>query len=147
MSTESPGRPETYRSPGADRAADERSIGELFSAVSEDISTLMRQEVELAKAEVRQSASNAGAGVGLLGGAGVAGHMVLLFVSISAWWGIAQWIGQAWSGLVIAVIWAIIGAVLYSVGRTRLKQVEGLPRTTETAKQIPDALAGHEETR
>lgn len=96
---------------------------------------------------MRQSATQAGAGVGLLGGAGVAGHMVLLFVSISAWWGIAQWIGQAWSGLVIAVIWAIIGAVLYSVGRRRLNQVEGLPRTTETARQIPDALAGHEETR
>jgi len=139
---------EAYRPPDSGRgAADDRSVGQLFSAVSEDISTLIRQEVELAKAEVRQSATQAGAGVGLLGGAGVAGHMVLLFVSISAWWGIAQWIGQAWSGLVIAVIWAIIGAVLYSVGRSRLKQVEGLPRTTETAKQIPDALAGHEETR
>ena len=126
---------------------DDRSVGELFSAVSADISLLIRQEVELAKAEVRQSASQAGAGAGLLGGAGVAAHMVLLFLSISVWWGIAQWIGQAWSGLLIAVTWAIIGAVLYSAGRGRLKQVEGLPRTTETAKQIPDALAGHEETR
>jgi len=144
---------EGYRPTGASRVdggrteSDDRSVGELFSAVSADISLLMRQEVELAKAEVRQSATQAGAGVGLLSGAGVAGHMVLLFISISAWWGIAQWIGQAWSGLIIAIIWAIIGAVLYSAGRKRLKQVEGLPRTTETAKQIPDALAGHEETR
>ncbi len=138
---------EAFRTRDAGTDASDRSIGELFSAISEDISTLMRQEVALAKAEVRQSATNAGAGVGLLGGAGVAGHMVLLFVSLSAWWGIAQFIGQAWSGLVMALVWAIIGAILYSVGRTRLKQVEGLPRTTETAKQIPDALAGHEETR
>jgi hypothetical protein len=124
---------------------DERSVGELFSAVSRDLSTLMRQEVALAKAEVRESATKAGAGVGLLGGAGVAGHFVLLFLSIAAWWGIAQWIGQAWSGVVIAVIWAIVALILYSAGRSRLRQVEGMPRTVETTKEIPDALAGREE--
>ena len=128
-------------------AEDERSVGELISAVSEDFSTLMRQEVELAKAEVRESASRAGAGVGLLSGAGLAAHMVLLFLSIAAWWGIAQWIGQAWSGVVIAVIWAIVALVLYSSGRSRLRQVEGLPRTVETTKHIPDALAGKEDSR
>lgn len=125
--------------------SDDRSIGELFSAVSEDLSTLMRQEVALAKAEVRESAVNAGAGVGMLSGAGVAVHMVLLFISISAWWGIAQWTGQAWSGLIIAAVWAVIAAVLYAVGRAKLNRVEGVPRTTETAKQIPNALAGNEE--
>lgn len=138
----------TPRRPGdGTGATNDPSIGELFSAVSQDLSTLIRQEVALARAEVRQSAVNAGAGVGMLGGAGVAVHMVLLFLSISAWWGIAQFIGQAWSGLVIAIIWAIIAAILYSVGRNKLKQVEGVPRTTETAKQIPTALAGNEETR
>src|SRR4051812_35738066 len=85
--------------------ADERSVGEIFSAVSQDLSTLMRQEVELAKAEVRQSAKQAGAGAGMLAGAGVAGHMVLLFISISAWWGLGQFIGGAWSALVIALVW------------------------------------------
>jgi Putative Actinobacterial Holin-X, holin superfamily III len=128
-------------------AEDDRSIGELIAAVSEDFSRLMRQEVELAKAEVRESATKASAGVGLLSGAGVAVHMVLLFLSIAAWWGIAQWIGQAWSGVVIAVIWAIVALVLYSSGRSRLRRVEGLPRTVETTKQIPDALAGKEDSR
>lgn len=136
----------TYRPP-AGPEPDERSIGELISAVSSDFSTLLRQEVELAKAEVRQSATRAGAGVGMLGGAGVAGHMVLLFLSIAAWWGIAQWTGQAWSGVIIAVIWAIVGLILYSTGRSRLRQVEGVPRTVETTKQIPDALAGNEDSR
>ena len=126
---------------------DDRSIGELFSAVSADLSTLIRQEVALAKAEVTQSATQAGVGVGLLSGAGVAGHFVLLFLSIAAWWGIAQWIGQAWSGVVIAAVWAIIAAVLYSSGRSRLRNVEGVPKTVETTKQIPDALAGREDNR
>ena len=125
---------------------DNRPIGEVFSAVTSDLSTLMRQEVALAKAEIRESATQAGAAVGKLAGAGVAGHMVLLFVSVSAWWGLGQFIGNAWSALVVAAFWAVVGAVLYSSGRAQLGQVEGLPRTTETTKQIPPALAGHEET-
>src|SRR6188472_1600547 len=118
MSTES-----TFRPPPSDRpgerpgegagTGDDRSVGELIAAVSEDFSTLMRQEVELAKAEVRESATRAGAGVGMLSGAGVAVHMVLLFLSIAAWWGIAQWIGHAWSGVVIAAVWAVIALILY----------------------------------
>ena len=70
MSTES-----TFRPPPGERPGDDRSVGELISAVSEDFSTLMRQEVALAKAEVRESATQAGAGAGLLAGAGVASHM------------------------------------------------------------------------
>lgn len=126
---------------------DDRSIGELLGAVSQDLTTLLRQEVELAKAEVKQSATRAGAGAGMLGGAGVAAHFVLLFVSLSAWWGISQWTGQAWGALIIAVVWAVVAGVLAALGRTRLKQVQGLPRTTETAKHVPDALKGKEETR
>jgi len=124
----------------------DRPIGEVFSAVTADLSTLIRQEVSLAKAEIRQSATQAGAGAGKLAGAGVAGHMVLLFVSVSAWWGVGQFIGNAWSALVVAVFWAIVGAILYASGRSSLSKVEGLSRTTETTKQIPPALAGHEET-
>ncbi len=131
---------------GAARGVDDRPIGEVFSAVTADLSTLIRQEVALAKAELRQSATQAGGAAGKLGGAGVAGHMVLLFVSISAWWGLGQFIGNQWSALVVAAFWAVVAAVLYSSGRSQLKQVDGLPRTTETTKQIAPALAGHEET-
>lgn len=126
--------------------APDASVGELFAAVSQDLSTLMRQEVALAKAEVRESASRAGQGAGLLTGSGIAAHMVLLFVSISGWWGLGQFIGNAWSGLVVALVWAIIAASLYVVGRTKLQRVQGLERTTETAKKIPTALAGNEES-
>ena len=131
---------------GARGQVDNRPVGEVFSAITADLSTIIRQEVALAKDEIRLSATNAAAGAGKLAGAGVAGHMVLLFISISLWWGLGQFIGNAWSGLVVAALWAVVGAVLYASGRASLTQVEGLPRTTETAKQIPPALAGHEET-
>ena len=123
------------------------NVGDIFADISRDLSTLIRQETELAKAEVRESASRAGAGAGMLGGAGVAGHFVLLFLSIALWWGLGSAIGRGWSALVVAVIWAIIAAVLAAMGRTKLKQVKGIPQTTATAREIPDALKGNEDKR
>ena len=122
------------------------TVGELFSEVAEDLSTLMRQEVELAKAELRQSATRAGKGAGLLAGAGVSGHMVLLFASVAAWWGIGDATGHGWSALIVAAIWLVIGAALGLMGRREISAVPSIPQTTQTAKQIPDALRGNEGT-
>lgn len=121
------------------------SIGELLSDVSQDITTLLRQEVELAKAEVKQSASKAGKGAGMFAGAGVSAHMVLLFVSIAAWWGIGDSTGHGWSALIVAAVWLIIGAILAVLGRSELKAVNGVPQTAETVKKIPSAVKGNEE--
>jgi hypothetical protein len=124
------------------------SIGGLVSDISADLSTLMRQEVALAKAEVQQSAKQAGKGAGMLAGAGVAGHFVLWFLSITLWMALAYLLDDlAWSALIVAVIWGIVAAVLAVVGRNQLKNVEGVPRTTETAKRVPDALKGNEDPR
>ncbi len=128
-------------------AVEQQSVGDLLAAVSTDLSTLMRQEVALAKAELSQSAKQAGKGAGMLAGAGVAGHMVLLFISIALWWGIGDKTGHGWSALIVAVIWAIIAAVLAARGRKEMKNVTGVPRTTDTVKKIPSAVAGNEETR
>jgi len=121
------------------------SIGELLSDVSQDLSTLMRQEVELAKAEARQSATKAGKGAGMFAGAGVAGHFVLLFLSIALWWGLGNAIGRGWSALVVTLIWAVIAGVLALLGKKEMKQIRGLGTTTDTVKKIPPALKGHEE--
>ena len=123
------------------------SVGQLLGEISGDLSTLMRQEVQLAKTEVRQSVSKASKGTGLLGGAAVAAHMVLLFLSVALWWALGTRIGRGWSALVVALIWALIAAVLAAVGRSQLKAVTGLPKTTQTAKRIPDALKGNEDSR
>jgi hypothetical protein len=122
-----------------------RSVGELLGDISGDLSTLVRQEIALAKAEVRQSASDAGRGAGLLSGAGVAALLMLVFVSVSAWWGLGQYLGREWSALVVAGIWAIAAGVLALAGRARLRRVAPVaPRTTETAFRIPDAMKGHD---
>ena len=122
-----------------------RSIGELLSDVSQDITTLLRQEVALAKAEVKQSVTNAGKGVGMLAGAGISGHMVLLFLSVAGWWGLGDEIGRAWAALVVAAVWLLITAALALTGRKELQSIGGIPQTTDTLKKIPNAAQGHEE--
>jgi len=116
------------------------SLGELLGDVTRDISSLMRQEVELARAELTQSAKRAGAGAGMFGGAGVAGHMALLFVSIAAWWALGDAIGRGWSGLVIAVVYAIIALILFLVGKKRFASIKGMPQTADSVKKIPEAF-------
>ena len=120
--------------------ADNNSLGDLLGEVTRDLSTLMRQELELAKAELKQTASRAGKGGGMLAGAGVAGHFVLLFLSIALWYAMGQLMGLGWSAVVVALIWGIIAAVLASVGRKELKSVKGMPQTTETLQEIPQTL-------
>jgi hypothetical protein len=119
------------------------SVGELVGHVAQDLSTLMRQELDLAKAEVKQEITKTGKAAGMLGAAGFAGYMVLLFASIALWWGLANVMDQGWAALIVTAIWAVIGAVTFVVGRRQLKEVNPKPeQTVETVKELPDALKG-----
>jgi Flp pilus assembly protein TadB len=131
----------------AHQRADNASLGELLGDVTRDLSTLMRQEVELAKAELKQSATKAGKGGGMLAGAGVAGHFVLVFLSLALMFGLGALMPLGWAAVIVAVIWGIIAAVLASRGRKELKQVQGLPQTGETLSEIPPTLKPGEVNR
>ena len=131
----------------SEQKAAETSLGDLLGEVTRDLSTLMRQELELAKAELRQTATQAGKGAGMLGGAGYAAIMAVLFLSIALWWALGYLVGNGWSGLIVAGLWAIIGLVLFLMGRKELKTVKGAPRTVDSLKKIPDTLKRNEENR
>ncbi len=131
----------------SEQKAESTSLGELLGEVTSDLSTLMRQELELAKAELKQSAARAGRGAGMLGGAGYAALMAVFFLSVALWWALGYLTGLGWSAVIVAVIWAIIAAVLFVTGRKQLKSVEGAPRTVESIKRIPDAVKRNEENR
>ena len=62
---------------------EQTSVGELIGNISNDLSTLFRQEVELAKAELKQEASKAGKAAGMLGAAGYAGHLMVVLLSFA----------------------------------------------------------------
>lgn len=119
------------------------SVGELIGDVARDLSTLMRQELLLAKAELKQEAGKAGKAAGMVGAAGFAGYMVLLFLSTALWWGLSNVMDQGWAALIVAALWAVAGAVLYTVGRKRLAELNPTPeRTAETLKELPDTIRG-----
>ncbi|MEV7232128.1 phage holin family protein [Polymorphospora sp. NPDC051019] len=120
----------------------EASIGELLGEVSRDFSMLLRQEAELAKAEFREEARSAGTVAAMFGGAALAGLLAVLFLSCALWWGLSNVMDQGWAALIVAVIWALIGSVLLSRARNRMKTIRPLPRTTQTAREIPDAVRG-----
>jgi hypothetical protein len=130
---------------GKHRDPEGLSLGELFAEVSRDLSTLLRQEVELAKAEAMTSAKRAGKGAGMYGGAGYAAGMTLLFLSTALWWALGSAIGRGWSAVVVAVVWAIVAAVLAARGRAEMRKAPGLQQTADSLKKIPHALQGHEE--
>jgi hypothetical protein len=138
--------PETLSS-AAHAKSSATSLGDLLGDVTRDLSTLVRQEVELAKVEAKQSATRAGKGGGMLAGAGVAGHFVLVFLSVALWWALGTLMGLGWSAVVVAVIWAIAAAVLASTGRKELKAIKGMPQTAATLQEIPPTLKPSEDNR
>src|SRR4051794_3705330 len=117
------------------------TVGQLLGEVSKDLSTLMRQELELAKAELKVEAKKAGQGAGMFGAAGFAGYMVLLFLSFALWWALENVMDAGLAALIVAVIWGVIGAVAFVTGRKKFREVNPKPeRTVETLQQVPPAL-------
>ena len=79
----------------------------------------------------------------MLGAAGFAGYMTLLFASIALWWALANGMDEGWAALIVAVIWGVAAAVLAVVGKKRMASVNPKPeRTVQTLKEVPDALKG-----
>jgi len=136
----------TDPTPSEQKAAS-TSLGDLLGEVSRDISTLMRQEVTLAKAELKESATKSAKGAGLMGAAGYGALMAVFFLSVALWWWLGTLIGGGWAAVIVAVLWAIIAAILFVVGRGQFAQVEGAPQTVNTLKEIPETLKRNEENR
>ena len=121
---------------GAEPSTSDQSLGELFAQLSSDLSVLMRDEVELAKVELKEAIGRAGRAGGFLGGAVLAGSMVLVLLSFAAAWGLAEVMPEGWAFLIVAALWGAIGAFLYLHGRERLKNVNLKPgQTVQTLKE------------
>ncbi|MGC9379705.1 phage holin family protein [Streptomyces sp. MH13] len=115
---------------------DDRSVGQLMSRVTADLQILFRQEIELAKAEIKEEGTRAGKAAGMFGGAGFAGYMVLLFLSLAAVLGLANVMDGGWAALIVTAVWAVVAAVLYMKGRAGMRTVSPKPeRTVETMKE------------
>ncbi|MCY7395311.1 MAG: phage holin family protein [Nocardioides sp.] len=121
----------------ADRpTTDQRSLGDIVSSVTQDISTLIRQEMDLAKTELKEEVGKAGKGAGLLGGAGLAGYFVLLFLSLTGLFALDEALPLWASALIVTGVWAIVAAVLALTGKKAIQESNPqLPMTQQTLKE------------
>jgi xanthine/uracil permease len=116
---------------------DERSLGDLFSDLSRETTTLVRQEVQLAKAELTQSATEAARGIGMLVAGGAVAYAGLFFLLLAIVFGLIDAGWDAWlSALVVGLVVVAIGAVLVLRARESLKPANLAPqKTVETLKE------------
>ena len=122
-------------------AGDEPSVGTLVQSAMADLSTLMRAEVELAKAEVSKSAKKAGIGAGAFGAAGVviaySGFFFgIAFAEFLTWLGLERWI----SYLIVWFLLVLLGALAALFGMRTIKKIEKPERTLETLGELPEVL-------
>ena len=120
---------------------EEPSVGSLVQSAMADVSTLIRSEIELAKAEVGKSAKKAGVGAGAFGAAAALLFFsgIFLFVTIAeflTWLGLIRWI----SYLLVWLLLVVLAAIAALVGRSSLKKIEKPERTLETLRDLPEVM-------
>ena len=115
----------------------DHSTGDLVKQLSQQVSTLVRQEVDLAKAEMGEKGKKAGIGIGILGGAGVAALLAL--ASLTAFLILVLDLAMpAWAAaLIVTVLWAVAAGVLALQGREKVKEV-GKPIPEKTAESVKE---------
>jgi uncharacterized membrane protein YqjE len=117
-------------------ADDDRSLGQIVGDLSNDLTTLVKQELELARTELKEEAAKAGKGAGMLGGAGVSGLLALILGSFALAYLLDNWMPVELAFLIVTILWAIVGAVLAARGRKELKNTNPqLPETQQTLKE------------
>jgi uncharacterized membrane protein YqjE len=123
--------------PGSSAAPGEtRSLGEIVGDIATNMSTLVKQEIDLAKSEMKQEVSKVGKGAGIFGGAALAGLLTLFFVSFALAYLLDNWMPVELAALIVAVLWGVVAAVLVMVGRRNLKEANPqLPTTQQTLKE------------
>jgi hypothetical protein len=112
------------------------SLGELVGQATKEMSTLVRKEVELAKAELSSEVAKAGRGAGMFGGAGVAGLYALTFLSLAAMFGLGAVMPLGWAALIVGAIYLAVTAFLAMTGKKAFSGFSPKPeRTIKTLKE------------
>jgi uncharacterized membrane protein YqjE len=113
-----------------------RSLGDIVSDITSDMSTLVRQEMELATSEMKREVTKLGKGAGMFGGAGAAGYLTLIFLSLALTFLLDNWMPIELAALIVAIIWGIVTTVLALKGRQEIKNANPeLPVTQRTLKE------------
>lgn len=110
------------------------SLGELVATATRDLSSLMRQELELAKLEIKRDVVAAGKGAGGLGAAGFTGLLGLIFLSIAAAYALGRVVPLGTGFLIVGVVYLLVAAIAGLVGLKSFKKMSPPTKTIETLK-------------
>ena len=116
---------------GNDNDLHDRPIGDLLKQLSEETTTLVKQEIDLAKAEMTEKGKQAGIGAGMFGGAGVSGLLALIFLSFAGMAALDTSIAGWLAALIVGVVWTAVAAVLALQGKNKVQ--EAVPPAPEQA--------------
>ena len=115
----------------------DRPVGELMKQLANETTMLVRQEIELAKAEMAQKARVGGIGAGMFGGAGVAALLTLgaltAFLILALDGAVPSWL----AALIVAVLWGAVAAVLAVLGRKRVREA-GPAKPEQTVESVKE---------
>ena len=117
----------------------EQGIGDLVKELSSQVSTLVRQEVELAKAEVGEKGKKAGVGAGMFGGAGVAALLMLASLTAFAVLVLQIFLPEWAAALIVTLLWGAVAAVLALQGRQKMQEM-GKPVPEQTIETVKEDL-------
>jgi len=118
------------------------TLGQLVMGLTDDISTLVRKEVDLAKAEVQESVQQGAKAGGMVAAGGAVAYAGLLFILAAIAILLGDWWNNYWLGAgVVGIIVAIIGYVMLNGGLNQLKQVSLVPRKTISSLQSDAEMA------
>jgi len=115
----------------------EESLGTLVAQATEQISALVRSEIELAKAELRFDAKRVGTAAGLFGAAAFIAHLCLILASFAIAYGLVSLGVWQWAAFaLVTLLYLLVAGVLVLIGMRRLKGLTGMRRTTRTLKSL-----------
>ncbi len=135
-------RPEASPAPPAEPVEDERSVVQLVADMTAQLSTLLRNEMELAVAELKDEMKQAAKAGGMLGGGALSGYFALLFASLALAWAFDKRMSRGKAFFLVAVLHGVTAATLLARGRREIEQVDPVPtQTVETLKESGAELA------
>lgn len=115
------------------------TLAELMGRLGDDVSSLVTTQLEIAKVELKQEATQGAKSAGLLGGGAFAGYIAALLLSFALAWGINDAVDNPWLGfLVVGILWGIAAAALASAGKKKLDEVKAPEATAAELKADKD---------
>jgi hypothetical protein len=120
----------------------EPSLGDLVMGLTDDISVLIRKEVDLAKTEMQESVKESAQAGGMVGAGGAIAYAGLLFILAAIAIALGDWLDNLWLGAaIVGLVTALLGWLILNSGMNQLKKISLMPRKTMHSLERDAAMA------